>query len=70
MSGRMANPTQNTQQRLYEAEADVEVEHWEKRNSDVDVHEINQEYESQRFHSYNRRSQWADQAQREREMRN
>ena len=24
-----------TQQKLYEAEADVEVKHWEKRNSDM-----------------------------------
>ena len=28
------------QQRLYEAEADVEVKHWEKRNSDMAFHEI------------------------------
>ena len=36
------------QQRLYEAEADVEVIHWEKRDSDIAHYEINQEFESQR----------------------
>ena len=37
------------QQRLYEAEADVEVKHWEKRNSDIALYEVNQEFESQRL---------------------
>ena len=37
------------QQRLYEAEADVEVKHWEKRNSDIALCEINQEFESRRL---------------------
>ena len=37
------------QQRLYGAEADVEVKHWEKRNSDIALREINQECESQRL---------------------
>ena len=32
------------QQRLYEAEADVEVKHWEKRNSDCSLCEVNQEF--------------------------
>ena len=36
------------QLRLYEAEADMEVKHWEKRNSDIALYEINQEFESQR----------------------
>ena len=39
---------QLAQQRLYEAEADVEVKHWEKRNSDIAFYEIHQEFESQR----------------------
>ena len=38
-----------TQQKLYEAEAEVEARNWEKRNSDFTFHEINQEFESQRF---------------------
>ena len=37
------------QPRLYEAEADVEVKHWEKRNSDIALYDINQEFESQRL---------------------
>ena len=36
------------QQRLYEAEADVEVEHLDKRNSDMALCWTNQEFESQR----------------------
>ena len=36
-------------QRLHEAEADVEVKLWEERNSDIALHEINQEFESQRL---------------------
>ena len=32
------------QQRMYEAEAEVEVKHWEKTKSDIVLHEINQEY--------------------------
>ena len=35
------------QQRLYEAETDVEIKHWEKRNVDSALYEINQEFESQ-----------------------
>ena len=38
-----------TQQKLYEAEAEVEARNWEKRNSDFASQEINQEFESQRF---------------------
>ena len=52
------------QQRLYEAEADVEVKHWEKTNSDIALYEINQEFESQRLQPQ-QANQWADQAQRE-----
>ena len=51
------------QQKLYEAEAEVEARNWEKRNSDIAFHEINQEVESQRFQLH-RASRWADQAQR------
>ena len=50
-------------QRLYEVEADVEVKHWEKRNSDIALCEINQEFESQRRRPQEA-NQWADQAQR------
>ena len=35
-----------SEQRLYDAEADVEVKIWEKRNSDIALYEINQEFES------------------------
>ena len=50
------------QQRFFEAEADVEVKHWENRNSDTALYEINQEFESQRS-QLQRANQWADQAQ-------
>ena len=63
-------------QRFFEAEADVEVKHWEKRNSEVAPYDINQEFESQRFQQH-QASRWADQAQRDKislygelEMRN
>ena len=39
------------QQRLYEAEAEVEARNWEKTNSDIAFRKINQEFESQRFQS-------------------
>ena len=52
------------QQRLYEAEADVEARKWEKRNLDVAFQEVNQEFESQRF-QLQPANRWADQAQRE-----
>ena len=52
------------QQRFYEAEADLEVKHWEKRNSDIALHEINQEFESQRL-QLQKANQWADKAQRD-----
>ena len=52
------------QQKLYQAEAEVEARYWEKRNSDNAFHEINQEFESQQFqlHQASRR---ADRAQRD-----
>ena len=43
------------QQRLYDAEAEVEAINWEKRNSDVAPNVINQKFESN-DHSYNRRT--------------
>ena len=64
------------QQELFEAEAEVDARNWEKRNSDFASHEINQEFESQRFQLH-QASRWADQAQRDKtslygelEMRN
>ena len=54
----------------------MEVKHWEKRNSDIALHETNQEFESQRL-QLQQANQWADQAQRDKislcgelEMRN
>ena len=52
------------QQRLCEAEADVEVKHWEKRHSDIALCKINWEIEYQRL-QLQQANQWADQAQRE-----
>ena len=67
---------QLAKQRLYVAEADVEVKHWEKRNSDTALYEIDQEFESQRL-QLQQANQWADEAQRDKtrwygelEMRN
>ena len=37
------------QKRLSEAEADMEIRNWEKRNSDIALHESHQELESQRL---------------------
>ena len=54
------------QQKLYEAEAEVEAINWKKKNSDFVLQEINQEFESQRFQLH-QASRWADQAQRDRE---
>ena len=36
------------QQRLHEDEAEVEIKNWEKRDSDIALYEINQEFEPQR----------------------
>ena len=47
-------------QRLYEADA----RNWDKRNSGIAFHEINQEFESQRFQLH-QASRWADQSQRD-----
>ena len=47
------------QQKMYEAGAEVEVKHWEKRNSVMALHEIKQEFESQRF-QLQQASRWAN----------
>ena len=52
------------QQNLHEAEADVEVKHWEKEKTDMALYEVNQEFESQRF-QLQQATRWADQAQRD-----
>ena len=52
------------QQRLFEAEADVEVNLWAKRKSDIALYDVNPEFESQRLH-LQLVNQWADEAQRE-----
>ena len=52
------------QQRLYEAEAEVEATSWEKRHSDIICQEINEEFENQRFQLH-QASRWADHAQRD-----
>ena len=51
------------QQKLYDAEAEVEARFWEKMNSDIALHGINQEFESQRF-QLQQANRWTDQAQR------
>ena len=53
-----------TQQKLYEADTEVEAKNWETRNSETAFREINQEFESQRFQPH-QASRWADQAQRD-----
>ena len=64
------------QQKMYEAAVEVEARNWKKQRQDFAFREINQEFESQRFH-LEQANQWADQAQREKtnlcgelEMRN
>ena len=52
------------QQKLYEAEAEVEARNWEKRKSDIALQEINQEFKTQRVQLH-QASRWADQAQRD-----
>ena len=52
------------QQKLFQAEAEVETRNWDKRNFDFAFREINQEFESQRFQLH-QASRWADQAQRD-----
>ena len=51
------------QPRLDEAEAEVEIKNSEKRDSDIALYEINQEFASQRL-QLRAANQWADQAQK------
>ena len=57
------------QKRLSEAEAEMVRRNWEQRNADIALYETNREVESQRLELY-QATQWADQAQREREKIN
>ena len=52
------------QQKLYQAEAEIEAKNWELRNRDYSFQEIHQEFESQRFR-LNQASRWRHQAQRD-----
>ena len=52
------------QQKLCEAEAEVEARNWEKKKSDFAFQQINQEFESQRFQLH-QASRWAEQSQRD-----
>ena len=52
------------QQKLHEAEAEVEARNWEKQGQDIASQEINQEFESQRFQLH-QASRWAEQAQKD-----
>ena len=49
------------QQKLHEAEAEVEARNWETQRKDIAFQEINQEFESQRFQLH-QACRWADQA--------
>ena len=52
------------QRKLTEAECDMEINEWERRDSEFALYESQCELESQR-HQLRQASQWADQAQRE-----
>ena len=52
------------QQKLYQAEVEIEAKNWEKRNRDHSFQEINQVLESQRFQLH-QASRWTDQASRD-----
>ena len=53
------------QRKLTEAESDMEIKVWERRNSEFVLYESQRELASQR-HQLRQASQWPDQAQRER----
>ena len=53
--------------RLSEAEAEMEIRNWEKRNSDIALYETHQELGPQRS-QLQQANQWAEQAQREDEF--
>ena len=42
----------------------MEVNHWEKKNSDMALYDVNQEFESQQF-QLQQANRWAHQAQRD-----
>ena len=67
LNGKLNQPCEETNwlsTRSYEAKADVEVKHKEKRNSDIAFFEINQKFESHPLQQQPT-NQWADQAQRD-----
>ena len=66
MSGKLNQSSEenNWLSKIIRGEADVEVKHWDKRNSHKALHEANQEFESQRFQPH-QGSRWADHAQRD-----
>ena len=48
LNGKLTRPSEEREwlsKKLCEAEADVEARNWEKRNSDIAFHEINQDFE-------------------------
>ena len=53
-----------SQQKLYQADTEIQAKNWEKRNRDYSFPVFNQEFEAQRFR-LNQASRWADQAQRD-----
>ena len=53
-----------SQQRLSEAEVEMDRKSWERKNSDIAPYETNQQLESQRLELY-QANQWADQAPRQ-----
>ena len=61
LAGRGENAAQK---RISEAETDMEMKDWEKRNSEFALYESQRELESQRLR-LRQVSQWADQTQRE-----
>ena len=58
------NVQQKTQKRLSEAEVEMDRRSWERRNSDIALHETNRQLESQRLELY-QANQWSDQAQKD-----
>ena len=63
LDGKLTCPLKEkeAQQKLYQAAVEIEAKNWEKRNRGRSFHEVNQEFESQRFR-LNQASRWADQA--------
>ena len=65
---RKAESAVRAQNRLSEAEADMEIESWEQISSEMAPYETHRELESQRLQLFHA-NQWADQTQTEREKR-